>query len=277
MSSEEKIVRLPIAQIRLDGGTQVREKVDEAVVDEYAERMAEGDLFPPIVVIFDGTDYWLADGFHRLRAAKKREKAEIECRLFDGSQRDAVLVALKANSAHGLRRSNADKLRAVKIVLADEEWSHKTNRWIANVCGVGHHFVETVRKQVGAEPTSPVSGGLPVARLGQDGKTYLVRQSAGPRGENLDAVEEALATAERFDRCLVRVKRLGDEIERVARGPGGTYLTELLEELREHIRLMAHQLAAARPAARCHFCTGKGCDRCGQHGWLSASLQARLT
>ena len=106
--------------------------------------------------------------------------------------------------------------------------------------------------------TSPVGGGAAATRLDQDGKTYLVRPSARPRGENLDAVEEALAAAERFDRCLVRVKRLGDEIERVARGPGGTYLTEILEELREHIRLTAHQLAAARPAARGPFCNGRG-------------------
>src|SRR5579883_2893291 len=156
MSSEEKIVRLPIVQIRLDGGTQVREKIDQALVEDYAERMREGDEFPLPIVLFDETDYWLADGFHRLHANLKLGKTEIECRLFEGSKRDAVLVALKANSAHGLRRSNADKIRAVKIVLADEVWSTKSTRWIAEVCGVSRKFVEDVRAQVATVATSPL-------------------------------------------------------------------------------------------------------------------------
>ena len=54
--------------IRLDGGTQPRAKIDQAVCDEYAERMKAGEKFPPIDVFFDGEDYWLADGFHRISA-----------------------------------------------------------------------------------------------------------------------------------------------------------------------------------------------------------------
>ena len=246
MSSEEKIVRLPIAQIRLDGGTQVREKVDEAVVEEYAERM-------------------------------KREKAEIECRLFDGSKRDAVLVALKANSAHGLRRSNADKIRAVTIVLADDEWSKKSTRWIAELCGVSRKFVEDVRTQVATVATSSLGGYS--ERLGRDGKRYLVGGNQKPptdaKGGN--AVTQALATGEAFDRCVARLKLVAEETERLATGPGGKYLAGILDELRQYIRRAANQLSAARPSARCHFCTGKGCDHCCQHGWLSACLQSRLT
>src|SRR5690348_12642660 len=104
MSSEEKLVTLEIGLVRVDGGTQVREKLDETVVEEYAERMTAGDLFPPVVVIHDGEHYWLADGFHRLRARVKLEKETIDCRVFEGSCRDAILVAVKANSTHGLRR-----------------------------------------------------------------------------------------------------------------------------------------------------------------------------
>lgn len=42
-----------------------------------------------------------------------------------GSQRDAILYSLGANAAHGRRRTNADKRRAVQRMLSDEEWS----RW----------------------------------------------------------------------------------------------------------------------------------------------------
>ena len=138
MSSEEKLVTLEIALVRIDGGTQVRAKLEQTLVEDYAERMEAGDVFPPVIVAFDGEHYWLADGFHRLHALLELKRTTIECRVFDGTVRDALLIALKANSAHGLRRSNADKRRAIAMVLADEEWSKKTNRWIADEIGRAH-------------------------------------------------------------------------------------------------------------------------------------------
>ena len=39
-----------------------------------------------------------------------------------GTRRDAVLAAAGANAAHGLRRSAADKARAVDALLTDDEW-----------------------------------------------------------------------------------------------------------------------------------------------------------
>lgn len=62
---------LPIADIRTDGGTQSRVQLDWIAVSEYAAAMKDGAQFPPIVVFHDGSDYWLADGFHRLDAANK--------------------------------------------------------------------------------------------------------------------------------------------------------------------------------------------------------------
>ena len=45
--------------IRLDGGTQPRAKIDQAVCDDYGERMKAGEKFPAIDVFFDGENYWL--------------------------------------------------------------------------------------------------------------------------------------------------------------------------------------------------------------------------
>ena len=57
--------KLNLDAIRLDGETQARVALDSTQVAEYAEAMRDGDKFPPIVVFHDGSDYWLADGFHR--------------------------------------------------------------------------------------------------------------------------------------------------------------------------------------------------------------------
>ena len=62
---------LPLTNIRTDGNTQAREMLDQAVIDEYAEAFERGDMFPPIDVYFDGETHWLADGFHRIKAAAK--------------------------------------------------------------------------------------------------------------------------------------------------------------------------------------------------------------
>src|SRR5262245_29293756 len=48
-------------QLRLDGGTQPRASIDEALVEEYAEAIEGGAEIPPVVAFFDGNNYWLAD------------------------------------------------------------------------------------------------------------------------------------------------------------------------------------------------------------------------
>ncbi len=52
-------------------GAQAGVEINETTVADYAADMASGAGFPPVVVYFDGTDYWLADGFHRVRAATR--------------------------------------------------------------------------------------------------------------------------------------------------------------------------------------------------------------
>ena len=69
--------------------------------------------------VFDGTDYWLADGFHRFWAAKEAGLTEIYEEIHPGTLRDAILFSLSANSKHGLRRTNADKRKAVQTLLDD--------------------------------------------------------------------------------------------------------------------------------------------------------------
>ena len=138
-------MKLKIADIRDDGGTQPRARTDLALVAEYAEAMGQGAKFPPVVVFFDGADYWLADGFHRRDGALRAGLDEIAVEVKQGTQRDAVLYSVGANVAHGQRRTNEDKRRAVLRLLEDEEWGGWSDREIARRCAVGHAFVSSLR------------------------------------------------------------------------------------------------------------------------------------
>lgn len=133
---------LDISKIKIDGGTQSRERLDESVVADYAEAI---DSLPPVVVFFDGSDHWLADGFHRYHAHRSAGRNAIESDIRSGARRDAVIYSVGANRDHGLRRSNSDKRRAVKTLLADSEWSKWSDRKIAEACGVSHPFVAAIR------------------------------------------------------------------------------------------------------------------------------------
>jgi regulator of replication initiation timing len=136
---------IKIESIRIDGGTQARASLDQNTVAEYAEAMEHGAKFPPVVVFFDGADHWLADGFHRYFGSKKIGALDIEAEVREGTKRDAILFSLGANAHHGLRRTNADKRKAVETLLNDAEWAKWSDRQIAKACGVGHPLVASVR------------------------------------------------------------------------------------------------------------------------------------
>ena len=115
-------MNLSLDRIRIDGGTQSRAKIDQDVVVEYATAMQEGAKFPPVTVFHDGAEYFLADGFHRYFAAKKAGSPGIKCDVKEGTLRDAILYSFGANHDHGLRRTTADKRKAVIAMLSDIEW-----------------------------------------------------------------------------------------------------------------------------------------------------------
>ena len=141
-----KTLKLKRDDISIDGGTQQREKIDPAVVAEYAESMRCGATFPPISVFFDGAQTWLADGFHRFHARGEAEIDDILCDVYEGTNRDALLFSAGANAVHGLRPTNADKRKSVMVLLNDEEWSHWTDSKISIHCKVTQPFVSKLRK-----------------------------------------------------------------------------------------------------------------------------------
>ena len=136
---------LRIDRLRLDGGTQPRADIDRNTVRDYADALSGEATFPPVTVFHDGEAYWLADGFHRVHAHKMLDWLEVDADVRQGTRRDAVLYSVGANAVHGLRRTNADKHRAVETLLNDPEWAAWSDREISRRAGVGHPFVSSLR------------------------------------------------------------------------------------------------------------------------------------
>jgi hypothetical protein len=162
--------KLKLDQITIDAGTQTRITMNEETITDYAEAMTEGAKFPAVVVFASGTEYLLADGFHRFMAAQRCGWREIETDVRKGSRLDAIKYSLGANNGHGLRRTNADKRWCVEIAL--KEFGGMTNEVIAKMCGVSAVMVAAVSS------TSKIL--RPDKRTGQDGKKYPAqRELAG--------------------------------------------------------------------------------------------------
>lgn len=146
---------LELGKIRTDGGTQSRAAISEETVADYVEAMSDPNtVFPPVIVYYDGEDYWLADGFHRVAAWGRIGRNAVPADVRQGSRRRAILHSVAANAAHGLRRTNADKRRAVMTLLEDEEWAQWSNREIARRCAVSDVLVGDVRKALTANSCS---------------------------------------------------------------------------------------------------------------------------
>lgn len=166
---------LKIADITTDAGTQIRAALNDATVTEYAEAMQAKAVFPAVDVFHDGSRYYLADGFHRLFAAKTAGQAMIEAEIHQGTRADCLKFALGANVRHGLRRTNADKRHAVELAL--KEWPDLADREIARICAVHQSFVGNIRGEL-----SMVDSSLnPPTRIGADGKRRAIPPPPAPK------------------------------------------------------------------------------------------------
>ena len=136
-----------IAALTLDEELFPRERLDPETVDDYTEQMQEeGARFPPIRVIMDRDgNLFLVDGWHRCEAARRLRYTKLHARVRSGDWSDAVEAAAASNTRHGLKRTNADKRKAVEMLLALPKWAEASDREIAKHCGITHPTVAAIR------------------------------------------------------------------------------------------------------------------------------------
>lgn len=169
-------------------GMQIRAQMSEEVVQEYADAMSSGAKFPSVVVFFDGENYWLADGFHRIESCKRSGFNKAKAEVYQGSRMDALKFAFNANKTHGMRMSNEDKRQAVLVAyenrLALGLGEVPSANAVAEMVGVSDPFVTnqllTVRSWADATERKGADGRtrkLPVPPPRDSGE----RANLGPR------------------------------------------------------------------------------------------------
>jgi hypothetical protein len=309
--------QIPLGSIPTDETSQARVKIRPAVVRAYAQAMkqqlAEGSLrFPPVVLFSDGQRYWLADGFHRVLAAREAGLTEFPADVRPGSQRDALLYSISSNTGHGLPRNNADKRKAVSLLLADPEWSRWSDHEIARHCQVSQSMVSRLRKGaselgVQIEPRK-VKRGHTVYEM--QPKMRSAKEPAPDEGATAPATAApacdrvglplppdaapAFAVAGDFATAEALLAQLAAVVDRLAQGAGGAaYRQHLVCRAGDgrasfsspELKIFGQKLGSAAPhCGRCPRCqprhagrTQPACKLCGGRGWLSKAEFATCT
>lgn len=137
---------IKLDDIRIDGETQGRAVIDQPTVYNYLEHMKEGDQFPKMLTVFDGTTHWLVDGFHRYHAYKLMGVKQVEIEYKPGTLEEAQVLSFKMNAHHGKPRTNEDKRRVVQAALEHVLTKDLNDVEIAKICAVSNSFVGAVRK-----------------------------------------------------------------------------------------------------------------------------------
>lgn len=153
----------------LDLSLQTRAGTDADTIKTYAEAMADGAQFPDVTVFTDGTKYWLADGFHRVMAAKVNGKSAISADVRKGTEDDAVVFGGTANNKQGKRPTRADVQHFLEMVWERREaifGGTPTGGNLAEKCGVSRRTGETfVREKLAEMPKAPIRPTAQVAQL----------------------------------------------------------------------------------------------------------------
>jgi len=177
---------LDMSVVRIDGDTQPRTTINPEIVQEYAEAMEAGVEFPPITVVHDGAAHWLVDGFHRFFAHRRLSRQQIKAEVITGELTEARWLSLAANKAHGVRRSNDDKGKAVTRALRMRPGL--SDREIAEHVGVGKTMVLRYRDVLEKQRAATAPSGGPkdhlATRTGRDGKRYPARPAKRRSGRH---------------------------------------------------------------------------------------------
>ena len=259
-------------------GLQTRDGLAKAVVKDCAETLKAGKSLPPVTVVCvnrpdaDGSVrplYYLVDGYHRKDAAILAGRTTIDAEITEGTFTDAVRLAIKANAAHGLRRTNADKRNALKLAWENRQelfGGDPSHDVLAEACEVSKSTARRFRDKIAG-----VLKEHPCARVGSDGKSYQ-SPTPSPQSSATDrygvAIPERIARAfgsKELDTIVTGLRRLKASIEEKISAEDFAYC-KVSQSTLISLGNVIGDLRLETPWCVCRQCGGRGCHACGNTG-----------
>jgi ParB-like chromosome segregation protein Spo0J len=170
--SIDPIHQLPVRYIAVESlhsGFFVRGTGTNPAHVQMLSEVASFSELPPILV--QKSTLRIIDGAHRFEAAKRRGEITIRARVINCADNDAFILAVKANTLHGLPLSRADRVLGAKRILCwHPDWSDRT---IGTATGLSPKTIAAVRRESGDDRQQIGK------RLGRDGKRRPVTAIEG--------------------------------------------------------------------------------------------------
>jgi ParB-like chromosome segregation protein Spo0J len=144
---------LRLDQLVLMHDLQVRVALNPDTVRDYErifrEVPEEKCTCPPLLVYLHQGSYVVADGFHRVTAARKAGRTTLNAFVHTGSLDDAWMQAVNHNLRHGMQYTRADRQKIVNWFLDHERYGKLSARDIAALTGnmVPHSTIANIRKR----------------------------------------------------------------------------------------------------------------------------------
>lgn len=296
-----KTKELLLDNIDLEQSPHVRAELSQEAVERYAGLYKDEEPLPdPVLFQIGQTPYFLADGLHRVIAAKKAGLKKLHFIVREGGYDACLKYALTANVKHGVARNNADKRTGAMLAIAT--FKDQSNANIAEIAACSDEFIRQLKKEMSANGTVL----LPTETVGQDGRkrgstrtnsqrlgvdatenineTPLSSQNGTPNqvapmltnAESKPKIitdetgypipEEILPTWKRRQEVqdlLTMISKVRATIEKASKEDDRLYMAELkCSVLLTDIARVYTQIDRAKPAMVCTSCQGRNIQRC---------------
>uniref|UniRef100_A0A6M3M6R8 Putative methyltransferase n=2 Tax=viral metagenome TaxID=1070528 RepID=A0A6M3M6R8_9ZZZZ len=125
LKTNQKMSLMNVDEIVAKQDFMIRDSLNESLVQQYAENIEYILVCSPLEIWDTPDGNYLADGFHRLAAARFKGMKSVNVRVSKGSVQDAYAAACLANLFHGkpLTRSEREKARK-EFIKIHPEWSN---------------------------------------------------------------------------------------------------------------------------------------------------------
>ncbi len=128
-----KILSLELNHLRTLFENEEVAPLSEAILNRYLSEISAAQSCSKLRVCFDGSEYWLFDGYHRLEAMRKLGFNMCVVQVYKGTRRDAFRRYIKDKLRCQGRQSSHVFKHCLNVLGKDNEWGSAKEEKLAQL------------------------------------------------------------------------------------------------------------------------------------------------